>query len=59
MPALTPDSIALFTALISFAATVVQVSPRRQTKGRVRRPPGARRRIAARRVSVRRPARSR
>jgi hypothetical protein len=59
MPALTPDSIALFTALISFAATVVQVSPRRTRKRSPRRAPGARRRVAARRVSVRRPAGSR
>jgi hypothetical protein len=53
-PIVTPDAIALVTALISLTATVVQVHPaHRRPRRPLRRPPGARRRVAARRVSVR------
>ena len=51
----TPDAIALVTALISLTATVVQVHPaHRRPRRPLRRPPGARRRVAANRMPARR-----
>jgi hypothetical protein len=56
MPTLTPDSVALVTALISLAATVFQATPptHRRAVGRrkphTRRPTSPRRRIGAGRL---------
>lgn len=56
MPLMTPDHVALVTALISLATTVVQMGPgaRRARKPTPRRAPGARRRVAGKRLSARR-----
>lgn len=53
MPFVSPDAVALVTALISLATTMVQVSPRRQRRAPPRRPPGARRRVAAKHLGGR------
>lgn len=52
MPPFSPDTVALVTALISLATTVVQVSPgaRRARRPPARRPPGARRRVGSGRL---------